>query len=343
MINRVYTNPGVASANPAAKSGTASSADAGSFTAVYNRMQELRTAAANRINSPFAAQTVETAPSYSSVYAPGVGGAYVQRPVELDEPEATLQKVEELQKDIQEKGLSGFFDGMDSKESFAYLFERYADAFGAGFLDDQWQLYARHRPPNESDQAKFEVANSFDRDMHRVLTNNFNFDWSSPDSGENIHNEWVEAFSTYFGYGDMTPEERYQAILADYNRSGDSSYAATYKLFWLLEKTGAADQQLMHSARSVLAKKQGREYASLDMTVTDMAKSRYANAYYGFDAAAEILKLVDHIHEMRERILATSPHLTDLGRYSDPNLMSFLKQLSADLKALGGVLGGIGA
>lgn len=349
MVNRIYSNPNIINTSPATKSGTL--AATGSFASVYNRMQELRTAAANRTASPFAAQAAEAAPSYSSVYAPGNRGVYALRPVDLEDPAATLQKLQELEKDIIEKGEAGFFDGMDDNEDFAYLFEKYADTFGDDFMDYGWRCLAMHRPlsEHESDQARSRVYHSFEKylmyALHDSLGSGKGAQWNgrniSYEEGTLIRQKRTEAFSAYFGYGEMTPEERYQAILSDYRSSGDVSYAATQKMLWLLDRTDAVDFDTYLAASRTVHDKQRIEYASLDMTVADMAKSRYANAYYGFDADAEILSIVDFMHETRKNILATSPHLTDLGAYSDPNLFQFFEKLTADLQTLGGAMDGI--
>lgn len=332
MINRIYANPDVINSKPTAKNGTAPAVATGSFAAVYGRMQELRTAATNQTSSSMAAQTVETAPSYSSVYAPGSGGVFAPRLVDLEDPKATMQKLEELQKDIREKGLSGFFDKMDDNECYAYLYERYADTFGANFMDYQWQQSAKRRVPNESDLAKSAVARAFNEDKWCAFAKSDDWNWKNIGSEHNLANRNIAAFSAYFGYGDMTTEERYQAILSDYAASGDPSYAASFKLMWLLHGTGCLDSEVYKDTHSLLASKMRGEYAALDMTVTDMAKSRYANALYGFDAAAYLLGMVDYIQNLKE---------TSIVFNYDPKAVSFFEKLSTDLRALGGAMAGI--
>lgn len=308
MVNRIYSNPNIFNTNAAADSRIAQPAAAGSFASVYNRMQAQRTAAANRTASPFAAQAVETVSSYSSVYAPGSRGVYAPRPVELTDPDTELQKLEELSKDIIEKGESGFFKKMDKQEAYAYLHNRYAEAFGPNFLDGQWQCYTLQRLPNESDQANSLILIEFQKHRRYVLFDLFDADkraaWESRELSESEiaarRKTVTDAFASYFGYGDMTPEERYQSILTDYHASGDMSYAATFKTLWLLRQTGAIDMETIDYATTLLKGKMDAEYAAQDMTVTDMAKSRYANSFYGFDAAAYLLGMMDYIQHAKE-------------------------------------------
>jgi len=82
----------------------------------------------------------------------------------------------------------------------------------------------------------------------------------------------------------------------------------------------------------LLKGKMDAEYAAQDMTVTDMAKSRYANAFYGFDADAEILKIVDYIQSAKANSIVFN-YPSEVER--------FFEQFEADLKAMGGITGGI--
>lgn len=275
---------------------------------------------------------------HSIAYAPGSRGVYALRPVELTDSDAELQKLEELSKDIIEKGESGFFKKMDKQEAYAYLYNRYAEAFGPNFLDAQWQGYTLQRLPNESDQANSLILIEFQKHRRYVLFDLFDADkraaWESRELSESEiasrRKTVADAFASYFGYGDMTPEERYQSILADYHASGDMSYAATFKTLWLLRETGAIDMETIDYATTLLKGKMDAEYAAQDMTVTDMAKSRYANAFYGFDAAAYLLGMMDYIQHAKE---------TSIVFNYDSQTIAFFEKLTADLKALSGVHG----
>lgn len=273
---------------------------------------------------------------------------YAPRLADLQDPEAALQELEALKKDIDEKGWNGFFDTMNAKGTFTYVYESYAAVFGAEFWDDYWQSYATMRASNESDRVKAKIVSTFEVQLNDAIFNLYNVErreqWYSSHERTNAEEEmirktWADAFSAYFGYGDMTPGERYHVILSDYGAAGEKSYAATFKMLWLLGRTGAVGIEETDHAMVTLRQKMEREYAALDMTVADMAMSRFANALYGFDADAEVLNPDEYLQREKEQTTIINLHSTRSGMYSKSKLVPFLEKLLADLKALGAVPG----
>lgn len=351
MGNRIDLNIDFVNAIQNKSSTVITTADYSSFADVYEHMKEQRVMAANRVTESAktqitqpvhsaTAQLSEASSHYASVYAPDSDEVFVPRIVDLLDPKATLEKLEILEKEVMEKGKTGFFCKMSDKESFSYLYDRYAETFGVNFLDHGWQHWAMNRTPNESDVAKNAVTSSFALYTQYARNNLFEAAARTQWYDEYYANvqfkaadekAYIESFAHCFGYGNLSAEERYQAILSDYNASGDRSYAAAYKMLWLLGNTGAVDRDMTYQAAMMLDDKQDREYAALDMTVVDMAKSRYANSYYGFDAAAYLLGMMDYIQHAKE---------TSIVFNYDPQTIAFFEKLAVDLTALGGVLEG---